>query len=73
MRYNNNMEKLSNNSQALLLLVIRLFAVIFIAVSLGILGALANQYLGIGIFLVIFILGIVGSIKLFFKSFHFGT
>ena len=67
------MKKLSNNAQELLLLFARLFAAIFTAVSLGILGALVNKYLGIGIFLMIFLFGVVSSIRVFFKSFRFGT
>ena len=49
-------------------LFVSMLAILVAAAFLGILGLLINPYLGLGIFLTIFILGFIGIIKTIFTQ-----
>lgn len=58
------MNRLSNPLISALEFFARLFGSVILAILFGVLGTLIHQYLGITLFLVTFILGVAGSIKL---------
>jgi len=59
------MNTLQNALRPALATFASLFGTLLIAVFFGVLGALINEYLGIALFLLFFVAGVVGSIKLY--------